>query len=90
MYKPILLLLVFTASAYAGIQKGYTILNPKQYINHHFGQDDNSSAVVIGTYLNGKGTVDALRVAENPHAFGINTNQAIREKTKFYKVFGSA
>jgi hypothetical protein len=40
--------------------------------------------------LDQKGGIDAIRVSENSYQFNINLNEALRGKTKYYKVFGSA
>ena len=73
----------------SAIEKGYTLYHLKEYSDECFGQNDNTSHVMIGTYLHTQGRMDALSLSDTPYSFGINLIEATRGKTKYSKVFGS-
>jgi hypothetical protein len=89
MFKNLLLTILLVAT-YSAIEKGYTIISPREYRNEYFGTDDNTAHVIIGTYLNQKGNVDGIKIAETPYQFNLNLNEALRGKTRYHKVFGLA
>lgn len=61
MFK-LIILAVALALALSTIEKGYTITNVKQYNNEYYGANDNTTHVIIGTYLVEKQNVDALKI----------------------------
>lgn len=84
------LVIVVLLAVGQSIDIGYTLRIIKAFEFENFGMEDNTSHVLIGTYLHSTESIDALRSLEVSRHIGISLDPAFRGKTKYFKAFGES